>query len=63
MFVTIDHPERGRFTMPAWPVKMSCSHVPVSAAPLLGQHNRAVYGDLLGLDDPELARLASEGVI
>jgi formyl-CoA transferase len=63
MFVTVDHPERGRFTMPGWPVKMSCSYVPVTAAPLLGQDNRAVYGDLLGLGELELARLASEGVI
>jgi formyl-CoA transferase len=62
-FVTIDHPRRGRFTMPGWPVRMSGSHVPVTAAPLLGEHNGFVYGDLLGLDEPELTRLANEGVI
>ena len=27
IFVTVDHPVRGEFTMPGWPVKMSRSHV------------------------------------
>jgi formyl-CoA transferase len=63
MFVTLDHPRRGKITIPGWPVRMSGSHVPVTAAPLLGEHNRAVYGELLGLDEPELTRLRTEGVI
>ena len=63
MFVTVDHPRRGGVTMPGWPVKMSCSHVPVTAAPLLGEHNRAVYCGLLGLSEPEVTRLQNEGVI
>jgi formyl-CoA transferase len=63
MFVTVDHARRGPVTMPGWPVRMSRSHVPVTAAPLLGEHNQAVYGDLLGLSDAELARLETEGVI
>jgi formyl-CoA transferase len=63
MFVTVDHPRRGPITMPGWPVRMSRSHVPVVAAPLLGEHNRAVYGELLGLDESDLARLQREGVI
>jgi formyl-CoA transferase len=63
MFVTVDHPRRGKITIPGWPVRMSGSHVPVTAAPLLGEHNGAVYGELLGLDELELARLHEEGVI
>lgn len=61
--VTVDHPTRGRLKMPGWPVKMERSHVPVAAAPLLGQHNREVYEELLELTGEELARLREQGVI
>ena len=30
IFVTVDHPVRGPFTMPGWPVKLSRSRVPVT---------------------------------
>ena len=36
IFVTVKHPVRGDFKMPGWPVKMSGSKVPITAAPLLG---------------------------
>ena len=61
--VSIDHPTRGTIKMPGWPVKMDRSHVRVEAAPLLGQHNREVYEELLGLRGVDLARLGEEGVI
>ena len=63
MFVTVDHPVRGEFTMPGWPVKMSDSHVPVVTSPLLGQHNEEVFGELLGLAPDQVAGLREEKVI
>jgi formyl-CoA transferase len=63
MFSTVDHPARGKVTMPGWPVKMSDSHVPVVAAPLLGQDNQQVYADLLGCTREQLDALHAEEVI
>jgi formyl-CoA transferase len=63
MFVTIDHPVRGEFTMPGWPVKMSDSDVPVTAAPLLGQHNEQVYGGWFGYTSAEVRGLRDEQII
>ena len=63
IFVTVQHPVRGAFTMPGWPVKMSASEVPVTAAPLLGADNAEVYRDWLDLGEHDLAALRAEGVI
>jgi crotonobetainyl-CoA:carnitine CoA-transferase CaiB-like acyl-CoA transferase len=49
--------------MPAFPVKMSDSQVPVVCAPTLGQHTDEVYGGLLGLSSEELAALRKAKVI
>ncbi len=63
MFATVDHPKRGEVTMPGWPVKMSDSCVPVVAAPLLGQDNAAIYGELLGCSTDQLEALRRQEVI
>ncbi|OGA14396.1 MAG: hypothetical protein A3H32_01480, partial [Betaproteobacteria bacterium RIFCSPLOWO2_02_FULL_63_19] len=63
MFVTVKHPTRGDFTLPGWPVKMSDSDVPVTAAPLLGQHSVEVLGELLGYPPEQVARLKAEKVV
>ena len=63
MFVELEHPVRGRFVMPGWPVKMSGSHVPVQPAPLLGEHNEEVLGELLGYSAAEVAALREERVL
>jgi formyl-CoA transferase len=63
MIVTINHPARGEFTMPGCPVRLEDSPVEVKAAPLLGQHNADVYGELLGLGAGQLEDLKREGII
>ena len=63
MVVDLEHPERGRFPMPANPIHLSASPTEVRAAPLLGEHNAAVYGGLLGLGADEVAQLERDGVI
>ena len=44
VFVTVQHPVRGAFTLPAFPVKMSGSHVAVECSPLLGAPRRLPPG-------------------
>jgi formyl-CoA transferase len=63
IFVEVDHPVRGKVTIPGWPVKMSHSHVPVTASPLLGAHNAEVYAAWLGLSRDDLETLKKDGVV
>jgi formyl-CoA transferase len=62
-FATIYHPLRGEVTIPGWPVKMSDSEVAVTSAPLLGQDNKTVYGELVGCNAQQLGELRAAGVI
>ncbi len=63
MFVEIDHPTRGKIVIPGWPVKMSNSDVPVTPAPLLGQHNEEVLGEVLGYTPEKVAELREAKLI
>lgn len=63
-FVKVEDPEAGELTMLApWihfgktPAKLE------SAGPAIGEHNREVFGGLLGLDGPALDELEKTGVI
>ena len=63
IFAEIDHPVRGKMTIPGWPVKMSSSYVKVTASPLLGADNAEVYGEWLGLGKGDIDQLKKDGVV
>jgi len=63
MIVTVDHPVRGKFTMPGCPVKLEDSPADITSAPLLGQHNREIYSAMMGFKDDDLELLKQQGVI
>ncbi|MFO1377009.1 MAG: CoA transferase [Steroidobacteraceae bacterium] len=63
-FVDIDHPELGKLRNLGAPFRLPASPGgPVRPAPLLGQHNDEVYGDVLGIDATERARLTALGIL
>ncbi len=63
-FQEVDHPAIGRIKVPyrLWNMSESGARY-LRPAPLLGQHNAEVYGEELGLDAPQLAKLSARGVI
>src|SRR5919197_455516 len=63
MITELEHPRRGKYPMPANPVRLSASPTEVVRAPLLGEHNTEVYGRLLGVDAKALEQLRKDGVI
>lgn len=63
VFAEIDHKVRGKMIMPGWPVLMSGARIPITAAPLLGEHNAEVYGTWLGITPEQVAELRKEGTI
>ena len=63
-FVELDHPTAGKVKLLAPWVRFSETPSENSRpSPTLGQHNREVYGTLLGLNESEIEALESEGVI
>jgi crotonobetainyl-CoA:carnitine CoA-transferase CaiB-like acyl-CoA transferase len=63
-FEALEHPAMGENLIPGVPFRYaSVDHWLHTPAPMLGQHNREILGELLGLDDSELDRLEAEGVI
>lgn len=60
--VSVDHPERGVFKTVGCPLRLSDSPVDVTASPLLGEHNDAVYGEL-GYSSQRIEALRAAGVI
>ena len=64
MFPEIEQPGIGKLHITACPQKLTrTKSYPRKAAPLLGEDNAGVYGELLGLDEARLAELKEKGVI
>jgi crotonobetainyl-CoA:carnitine CoA-transferase CaiB-like acyl-CoA transferase len=63
-FLSLEHPVLGETIADASPIRFRGDPLPDwQPAPLLGEANRYVFGDLLGLSDEALASLVKEGVI
>ncbi len=63
-FIKLDHPELGKTTSDATPIKLSRTPARYRrAAPILGQDNDYVYGKLLGMSKEEITELKRQGVI
>ena len=63
VFVELDHPETGPRDFVGLPWRMSGCQPALKRSPLLGEHNDYVFGQLLGLDEAEIARLKKSGII
>ena len=62
-WVGVDHPEAGHLTYPGAPVLMSEVAWQTSRAPMLGEHNEAVYHGELGYPLRDLAELVENGIV
>ena len=64
MFVNTHHPVAGDLTVTGSHIKLSDTPASVrTPAPLLGQHNTEILGELLGLDVEKVKELEGEGVL
>lgn len=64
MIMEIDHPTAGRIRVTGSPIKLSEMEQPEpSPPPMHGEHNRKVYGEILGLSQSEQESLRRDGVI
>jgi crotonobetainyl-CoA:carnitine CoA-transferase CaiB-like acyl-CoA transferase len=62
-FREVEHPLAGSLTYPGPPFRMSEVEWEPGRAPLLGEHNREVYCEEMGLSGRELAHLRAAGVV
>jgi benzylsuccinate CoA-transferase BbsF subunit len=62
-YVRIPHRVLGDCLMPGSPLKFSASSVSVGPAPLLGEHNREVFVDMLGMSEEDVAALTASGAL
>ncbi len=63
VFQTIEHPTRGEYKMPAWPVKMSACEVTLEPPPLLGADTEKILSDWLDMSPEEIRELGAAGAV
>jgi len=64
MIIEVEHPEAGKFRVVNTPFKFSRTSYKVEkASPDLGQHNREVLSQLLGMTDEDIDKLEESGVL
>ncbi len=63
MITEVNHPAAGTFNMPGCPIRLEDSPVDVKAAPILGEHNEELYGELLGYTAEQVGELKQRGLI
>lgn len=64
MFPKIQQPGIGEFEVTAMPIKFDDTKTTIRMpAPALGEHNKEVFGDLLGISDETLAAYKEKGAI
>ena len=63
IMIKIDHPVRGKMTVPTSPILMSATNVPVTPSPIHGENNEEIYGKWLGLSAEQIKKMRSENVI
>jgi benzylsuccinate CoA-transferase BbsF subunit len=63
-FTPVDHPEEGKLYVVSPPWKLSDTPAEVTtAAPLLGEHNGYVFGELLGISRGEIRQMSNDKVL
>jgi len=63
-FVEVDHTEAGRLKHAGAPYKLAGTPWEIrSPAPTLGQHNRQVFGERLGMSETEISSLTKAGAV
>ena len=63
-FIELGHPELGKTISDAAPIRLSDTPARyIRAAPILGQDNDYVYGELLGMNGDEVAELSEQGIV
>lgn len=64
MFKSVYQPGLGTFPVPAAPMTFSGhARVPPAQAPALGAHTEEILGDVVGMDDREIAKLFDAGIV